>query len=162
MNLLKLTQRVDEPLDRVFPFFSKPENLAEMTPAWLDFQILTPSPISMEKGTIIDYQIGLGPIPTRWRTLISCFEPPFRFVDEQLNGPYSFWHHTHRFESVANGTLLTDEVRYLLPFGVLGHLAHGVLIKSQLKKIFTHRHAVMREKFGGNPEDPVDLKLSRI
>lgn len=162
MFLLKLSQIVDEPLESVFSFFAKPENLAEMTPPWLDFKILTPSPILMEKGAIIDYQIGLGPLPTRWRTLISNFEPSRSFVDEQLNGPYSFWHHTHRFESVAKGTLLTDEVRYLLPLGFLGDLAHSIMIKRQLKKIFTHRHAVMCEKFGGDPKAAVDLTISKI
>ena len=162
MYLLQTNQTVDESLDNVFPFFSKPENLAKMTPPWLDFQILTPSPIPMEKGTIIDYQIGLGPIPTRWRTLISSYEPSNYFVDEQLNGPYSFWHHTHRFKSVEKGTLLSDEVRYLLPFGFMGDLAHSIMIKRQLEKIFTHRHAVMLKKFGGDPKAPVDLKISKI
>ena len=161
MYLLKTSQLVSADLDTVFSFFAKPENLAAITPGWLDFQILTPSPIPMREGAVIDYQIGLGPIPTRWRTMITTFQPPGLFVGEQLDGPYSFWHHTHRFEETAGGTLLHDEVRYLLPLGPLGRMAHGLVIKAQLKRIFEHRHRFIAEKFGGGPEDCTGPEVSR-
>ena len=87
---LNVTHQIDAPLDKVFDFFSKPEkNLSEITPAKLGFNILTPSPIKMEKGTLIDYTIKLMGIPLRWRSLITDYDPPKKFVDEQLKGPYS-------------------------------------------------------------------------
>lgn len=153
MYTLKTSQKVTADLDTVFAFFAKPENLATITPGWLGFQILTPSPIRMKAGALIDYEIKLGPVPTRWRTMITAYEPGVSFVDEQLNGPYSFWHHTHRFEAVPGGTLLLDEIRYLPPFGILGQIAHAVAIKGQLQGIFSHRHRVILEKFGGTLDD---------
>ena len=162
MYQLKTSQRVSSDLNSVYNFFAKPENLAAITPGWLDFQILTPSPIPMREGAVIDYQIGLGPVPTRWRTLITTFRPPHLFVDEQLNGPYSFWHHTHRFEETPEGTVLQDEVRYLLPLGVLGRVAHETVIKSQLLRIFRHRHRFIAEKFGGSLEDCQGPEITRL
>ena len=162
MYQLKTSQRVSADLSTVYNFFAKPENLAAITPDWLDFQILTPSPIPMREGAVIDYQIGLGPVPTRWRTMITTFNPPQLFVDEQLNGPYSFWHHTHRFEETSDGTVLSDEVRYLLPMGILGRLAHEMVIKSQLRKIFSHRHLFIAEKFGGSLEDCQGPEITRL
>ena len=142
-------------LETVFAFFAKPENLATITPGWLRFKILTPSPIPMREGAVIDYLIGLGPVPTRWRSMITTYDPPHLFVDEQLAGPYSFWHHTHRFGHADEGTLLRDEVRYVLPFGPVGELGHTLVIKKQLEGIFTHRAKVIAERFGGSEEGPV-------
>jgi ligand-binding SRPBCC domain-containing protein len=155
VNILRTRQLVTADLETVFPFFARPENLAAITPDWLDFRILTPSPIPMRPGAVVDYLIRLGPVPQRWRTMITTYDPPHVFVDEQLGGPYSFWHHTHRFEAAEGGTLLTDEVRYLLPFGALGELAHRLVIKRQLAAIFRHRHRIIADKFGeggGLPE----------
>ena len=148
MYLLETQQLVATRRDTVFPFFARPENLAAITPPWLDFAILTPSPIPMRVGALIDYSIRLGPLPTRWRTMISTLDAPRMFVDEQLMGPYSFWHHTHGFEERAEGTLLTDQVRYLPPLGPLGRLAHGMLIRHSLLRIFRHRRAFIAERFG--------------
>jgi hypothetical protein len=162
MYLLSTSQTVSSDLETVFTFFAQPENLARITPPWLDFQILTPLPLTMRTGAVIDYQIKLGPIPTRWRTLITGFEPGKMFVDEQLNGPYSFWHHTHRFAATDQGTLLTDEVRYLPPLGVLGDLAHALAIKGQLQGIFRHRHRVVDEMFGGVSAGTQAPRITRI
>ena len=140
---LNITQQIDAPLEKVFDFFSKPENLAEITPSKLGFNILTPSPIVMEKGTLIDYTIKLFGIPIRWRTLITAYNPPKKFVDEQLKGPYSFWHHTHTFEAIDQGVEMKDIVRYSIPFGVLGRILHFLWIKNDLKKIFNHRKKVI-------------------
>ena len=142
-------QFVPRPRDEVFAFFARPENLGTITPPWLDFRILTPSPVPMERGAVIDYVIRLGPLPTRWRTLITHYDPPRLFVDEQLQGPYSFWHHTHDFVEKEGGTLIRDRVLYVLPFGPLGALAGGALIRRQLDAIFAHRRRVIAARFGG-------------
>lgn len=162
MYRLSARQTVPTPRDEVFEFFARPENLGRITPDWLDFRILTPSPVPMRQGAIIDYRIGLGGLPTRWRTIISTHEPPLRFVDEQLRGPYDFWHHTHEFEPVEGGTLLIDRVIYDPPFGPLGRIAHGLLIRGQLMRIFTHRHRVIAERFGEMEGAPSVLTIERI
>ncbi|MDO9171974.1 MAG: SRPBCC family protein [bacterium] len=142
-------QFVPRPRAEVFGFFAEPENLARITPPWLGFRILTPSPIAMKEGALIDYVVRLGPLPTRWRTLITRYEPPALFVDEQLAGPYSFWHHTHTFAERDGGTLIGDHVRYGLPFGPLGELVHGLAIHRQLRAIFAHRRRVLDELYPG-------------
>ena len=103
MHTLTTEQTVTAPLAQVSDFFSRPENLARLTPPHLAFEILTPLPVTMRPGAVIDYLIRLGPLPMRWRTLISDFDPPHGFVDQQLSGPYSFWHHTHTFIAVPGG-----------------------------------------------------------
>jgi ligand-binding SRPBCC domain-containing protein len=140
-------QLVRKPLEEVFPFFERPENLETLTPPNLDFFILTPSPIRMKTGALIDYTIRLMGINMRWSTLITDYEPPFRFVDEQLKGPYSYWHHTHTFRETDDGTWIMDEVRYVVPFGLLGKILHGVFIRRMLEKIFAHRAEVIRSIF---------------
>ncbi len=148
MQLLTSQQFVSAPLEEVFAFFGQPENLGRITPGWLGFQMLTPPPVKMREGALIDYQISLGPFPTRWRTLITAFDPPHLFIDEQLSGPYSFWHHTHRFETKGKGTNIIDEIRYLLPFGPLGSLVNTLAVRRQLKGIFAHRREFINELFG--------------
>lgn len=145
---------VARPRERVFPFFAQPENLALITPPSLRFRLLTPSPVTMEKGRVIDYTIRVMGLPTRWRTLITHYDPPWCFVDEQLSGPYSFWHHTHRFEPRDGGTLLFDEVHYALPillFGPARHLFHTLYIRPTLERIFDYRQQVFQGLFNGNP-----------
>jgi len=162
VHLLRTLQRVETDRETVFGYFSQPENLAELTPDWLRFRILTPSPASMREGALIDYRIGLGPVPTRWRTMITSFDPPYAFVDEQLLGPYSFWHHTHRFEEAADGTLLIDEIRYVLPYGLLGEVVHALAIRRQLARIFGYRHRRIAEKFGDRPDPRSGLEFLRV
>jgi ligand-binding SRPBCC domain-containing protein len=148
-HLLEREQVVSTPLGEVFAFFARPENLAEITPPRLGFEILTPPPLQMGEGSLIDYTIRpFGP-PMHWRTLITAYAPPHRFVDQQLKGPYLFWHHTHSFEAVEGGTRIRDQVRYLLPFGPLGRLVHRLLVRRQLEAIFDHRARVIRRRFGG-------------
>lgn len=101
----------------------------------------------MRVGTLIDYTVKPMIFPIRWRTLITDYDPPRRFVDEQLKGPYSFWHHTHTFEEKDGGTLITDDVRYVIPFGIIGRMAHFLFVKRQLKKIFDFREKVISEIF---------------
>ena len=148
MHLLRATLRVPQPRDQVFAFFASAENLALVTPPEMRFAIRTPLPIVMREGTLIDYTIGLHGIPMRWRTRISRWIPGEEFEDEQLRGPYAVWVHRHSFrDDGAGGTIIDDEVRYRLPFGVLGNLAHP-LVRRQLARIFAYREERVRELLG--------------
>jgi len=163
---LKREQWVDRPLARVFPFFEKPENLALVTPPSLGFRLLTPSPVPMEQGRIIDYTIRVMGARVRWRSLISTYRPPFHFVDEQLMGPYSFWHHSHRFEDAGSGTRLLDEVRYAMPSYLPGPLSaalHRWQLRPRLEQIFDYRQRQFQRLFGGPASvvGPFQLDLSR-
>lgn len=147
----KREQPVARPRERLFGFFARPENLALITPPHLGFRLLTPSPVEMSKGRLIDYTIRLMGLPVRWRTLISHYDPPRSFVDEQLRGPYSFWHHEHRFEALDDGTLIVDRVRYALPLltaGPLGEALHALYIRPTLEQIFDYRRDVFANLFG--------------
>lgn len=154
---LRVDQFVARPLGEVFAFFETPENLEAITPPWLGFRILTPRPIEMRPGAVIDYRISLRGVPMRWRTLISTHEPPRVFVDEQVRGPYALWHHEHRFEEVGAsasgpaGVWIRDTVTYRLPF-VLGleRAAHAVLVRPDLARIFEHRRRMVGELVGGS------------
>ncbi len=149
MNIytLKNEQEIERPLREVFSFFENPENLAILTPKSLNFKILTPSPIIMKAGALIDYTIQVLGIEQRWTTLITSYEPPFRFVDEQIKGPYAFWHHTHTFSETSAGTLIKDEVRYAIPFGLVGTLAQEIFVKKELDKIFRFRAETIERHF---------------
>jgi len=155
MHLLTKEQFVPAPLEEVFAFFERPENLARITPGWLGFRILTPSPVPMREGAIVDYEVRLGPIPTRWRSMITTFDPPHLFVDQQILGPYSFWHHTHAFAPAPGGTTIRDEVRYLLPLGPLGRLVRVAVVARQLEAIFAHRRRAVEELFSSGTRSPI-------
>jgi ligand-binding SRPBCC domain-containing protein len=148
MYRLERTQVVPRPVEEVFPFFADAANLGELTPPFLGFTILTPSPIDMKPGTLIDYRIKLHGIPMKWRTRIEELVPNERFVDVQLKGPYKTWRHLHTFRAVPGGTELGDVVDYELPLGPLGGLAHAVMVRRQLATIFDYRATVMRARFG--------------
>lgn len=149
MKIYTLTaeQSVPQPLAEVFAFFERPENLAKITPPSLGFVIVTPTPIAMKAGTLIDYTIKVMALRLRWRTLISQYDPPHAFVDEQLKGPYRLWQHRHSFREVEGGTLISDEVTYALPLGILGRIAHSLFVRRQLQGIFAHRARVIGEEF---------------
>jgi ligand-binding SRPBCC domain-containing protein len=131
-----------------FEFFKDPRNLSRITPPWLDFSIHTENPV-MQVGARIDYTINWQGVPLRWKTIISEYEPPFHFVDVQLQGPYRYWEHTHSFQPSEDGTLVTDTVRYVLPFGLLGRIAHTTIVRRQLAAIFRFRQQVLMELLGG-------------
>lgn len=142
-RLLATALRIPLPRDDVFRFFADVENLGRITPPELAFRIRTPLPITVGAGTIIDYTIGLYGLPMRWRTRILDWEPPHRFTDDQVRGPYAEWHHTHTFrDDGAAATIMEDAVRYRLPLGPLGDLAHP-LVKLQLRRIFSYRQATI-------------------
>jgi len=132
-------QRLPGPPDAVFPFFANACNLEAITPPLLRFKMLTPDPIVMGAGTLLRYRLRVHGVAVSWLTEIREWDPPHRFVDEQLEGPYALWHHTHTFEDDgAGGTLMRDVVRYELPLGALGEIAHG-LVRRDIKQIFDHR-----------------------
>jgi ligand-binding SRPBCC domain-containing protein len=148
IHVLTREQQLPAPPEAIFPFFGDALNLEAITPPWLGFEVVTPRPIAMAAGTLIEYRLRLHAVPIRWRTTIAVWDPPHRFVDVQLSGPYKLWHHTHDFESLAGGrTLMRDTVRYALPFGPLGEVAHRVLVKRDLERIFDFRRASVRQSF---------------
>ena len=149
MYQLERQQFVPRPRDEVFAFFAEARNLEKLTPAFLNFRILNPLPIELRGGTLIDYQIRLGGLPMRWRTRIESFEAPERFVDVQLSGPYRCWRHVHEFEDMPGGTRVTDSVTYALPFGFVGALAHRLLVRRLLERIFDYRQQRLAELFPG-------------
>ena len=147
---LESNQFINKPIEEVFQFFSKPENLSVFTPAKLGFKILSPNPIKMGVGRLIDYNIYLMGIPIHWRTLITDYEPPNMFVDQQIKGPYTMWHHTHTFHKVKGGVEIKDRVVYSIPFGFLGRLLNYLWIKRDLNNIFLHRKKVIDKLFENN------------
>ncbi|MCA9036636.1 MAG: SRPBCC family protein [Planctomycetaceae bacterium] len=142
--LLETTQLLSGSLTEVFEFFSDAMQLETITPKWLHFHVTTPRPIVIQEGTLIDYRLKLRGIPIKWRTRISEWAPPFRFVDEQLRGPYLWWHHTHYFEQVGNYVKMTDRVHYGVPGG---RFVHWLCVKNDVKRIFEYRQTQMKKLF---------------
>jgi ligand-binding SRPBCC domain-containing protein len=140
VHRLQREQYVDRPLVDVFDFFAEAHNLERITPPWLSFTVLTPDPIEMRVGTLIDYRLRVHGIPLRWTSRIEDWEPGRSFVDRQLRGPYGLWHHRHTFAAEGQGTVVRDEVDYALPFGALGDLTHPLFVRRDLERIFTYRH----------------------
>ncbi len=143
--ILKRELTIDLPRAEVFDFFANAGNLERITPQELNFHIITPQPIDIRKGALIDYRLKLRGLPVTWRTEISVWEPPFRFVDQQLKGPYKQWIHTHTFTEIDPGTtLIEDEVRYRLPMEPLGDIAH-FMVRRELDYIFDFRQKAVAE-----------------
>ncbi len=142
---LESVQFLPQPLERVFEFFADAHQLEAITPPWLHFSVLTPRPIRMGKDIRIDYRLRLHGFPVRWQSIISVWEPPFRFVDEQVIGPYRHWHHEHRFESAASGLLCRDTVDYEVPGGTL---VDAIFVRPDLRKIFRFRRKKLEALFG--------------
>ncbi len=132
------------PPEEVFPFFADAANLDAITPPWLHFRIVTPPPIVMRAGALIDYRLRVRGMPLRWRTLISDWEPPHRFVDRQLRGPYRLWEHEHTFTPHKGGTLARDNIRYAVPFDFL---VHKWLVRPDVERIFAHRETALKQRF---------------
>ena len=134
----------------VFALFADAFQLERLTPPWLRFRVLTPSPIEMHKGRLIDYQLRLHGFPVHWRTEITGWEPPVRFEDSQIRGPYSLWAHTHTFEEVDGGTLVRDRVVYRVPGG---SLVNRLFVQGDLRRIFSYRHEKLPGLLGVSEAD---------
>ena len=151
---LKTEQYIDHSIEKVFEFFSRPDNLSVITPEKMHFKIITPLPLQMGKGKIIDYTIKVFIFFTiRWRSIISSYDVPNEFTDEQLLGPYAFWHHQHHFKMHIEGTLMSDTVTYAMPYGWLGRLIHWVSVKNQLQWIFHFRAKKLEEIFAESTQN---------
>jgi len=140
VHVLERRQRLPVPAERAFAFFGDAHNLEAITPPWLRFRVLTPGAIEMRPGALIEYRLRLHGLPVSWLTRIEVWEPPHRFVDVQLRGPYALWEHTHTFEPAGEGAVvIRDRVRYALPLGWLGELARRLFVRRDLDRIFDHR-----------------------
>ena len=148
--VLSTTMWVPLSLLNMFEPFSDAFQLQQLTPPWLKFRVLTPGPIEMRRGQLIDYQIGLHGMPIRWRTEITEWDPPFRFTDSQIKGPYRRWVHSHTFEEVDGGTLMRDRVEYSV---LGGALVNRLFVKGDLQQIFNYRHEQLPGILGVRAED---------
>lgn len=149
--MYRFTQTIElpRPLDEVFAFFADAQNLQALTPPWLSFRILTPTPIEMKVGALIDYRLTVRYLPMRWRTEITEWDPPHRFADSQLRGPYKRWHHTHEFHATPDGTAVTDRLEYDLYGGrLVGGLIHRFFVQRDVHTIFHYRSQRLGELFG--------------
>ena len=148
MHSLEQTQRIAAPPERVFPFFSDPANLARLTPPWLNFRIAGEPLDRIAEGVRIEYRIRWMRLRLRWVTRITRWNPPSGFQDVQEKGPYRTWVHTHAFRAVEGGVAMSDRVDYELPFGPLGRIAHALVVRRQLRRIFDFRRKAIEEIFG--------------
>ncbi len=136
-----------KPLAEVFAFFADAGNLETLTPPWLRFELITRTPIDMAPGTMIDYRLRLFGLPVRWRSEITAWEPPVRFVDEQRRGPYRLWRHTHTFAAEDGGTRVEDHVEFS---ALGGAIVNEWIVARDLRRIFSYRHHQLDRLFGGN------------
>jgi ligand-binding SRPBCC domain-containing protein len=151
-HILHRELTLDLPREQVFEFFADAGNLERITPPELSFHIITPQPIEVHKGTLIDYKLKLHGLPMTWRTEITTWNPPFEFVDTQLRGPYAQWIHRHTFTEIDESkTLIEDEVRYRLPLEPLGDIAHFI-VRRELNYIFDYRQKAVKKILGGRSE----------
>lgn len=152
VHLLERAQRVPLDVDETFRFYSEVGNLEHITPPWLRFRILDPRPDRLLGGAHLQYSLVLHFVPIRWTTEIDEWEPPHRFTDFQVRGPYKLWEHTHTFEPASGGgTLMRDTIRYAIPYGPLGSLAHVAFVRRDLRRIFDYRRDAVSALLGGKP-----------
>jgi ligand-binding SRPBCC domain-containing protein len=150
----------DRSLPNTFKVFEDPYNLAKITPPWLNFRVTSTERVQMRKGAEIQYVIRWLRVPVRWETIITEYDPPHRFVDEQERGPYTLWRHHHTFEETAEGTQVKDRVEYRLPLGWVGRLVHATVVRRQLLAIFRYRQRELARMFGGKARQLVPPYIS--
>lgn len=148
VHTLVREHHVDASPEEVFAFFGDALNLQRITPPWLGFRLLTPTPIAMAPGTRIEYRLRLHGLPLRWLTEITVWEPPVRFVDLQLRGPYRLWHHTHSFVPEGDGVRVRDVICYALAMGALGQLVDAAFVRRDLARIFDYRQQAVASILG--------------
>lgn len=140
---------VGTPLEEVFPFFSDARNLERLTPPWVGFEVLSKGDLAMTQGLLIDYRIRIHGVPIIWRTEITEWDPPHRFQDTQLKGPYALWEHTHRFmPATTDTTVMTDVIRYRPKGGPFAPLINRALVARDVRRIFEYRSTVLHGIFG--------------
>lgn len=141
VHVMRFEQRLEAPPEAVFPFFADARNLEAITPPLLRFRLLTPEPVAMGVGTFLQYALRIHGVPVSWDTLIQEWEPPHRFIDVQVRGPYRLWHHTHSLEPVDDGsaTVMRDTVRYAVGFGFFGEVARRAVVVRDVRAIFAFR-----------------------
>lgn len=142
--ILETRQLLPAKLDSVFPFFAEAENLERITPPLLQFRIVTPTPIEMRTGIQIEYALKLHGFPMKWLSHIALWDPPNRFVDEQVRGPYKRWWHEHAFFDTPDGTLVHDRIEYQV-YG--GPLIERVFVRGDLHTIFSYRRMELARTF---------------
>ena len=147
-HVLEREQLVAAPPATVFAFFAEARNLERITPPWLRFAVLTSGRIEMAVGTSIAYRLRLHGVPVRWTSRIEEWEPGRGFVDRQVRGPYRLWHHRHEFSALDGGTVVRDRVRYALPLGIVGAIAHALFVRRDLERIFDFRREAVRRELG--------------
>lgn len=145
---LSMTQWLPQPREEIFRFFSDAHNLEDITPDLLGFKVVTPDPITIQQGTLIDYKLKIRGVPIRWTTRIAQWDPCNMFVDEQLKGPYRKWVHTHTFTDENGGTRCDDHVEYAPPGGPLAPLINKLAVQRDVASIFAYRAKVLEQKFG--------------
>lgn len=146
---INATQTLPRPIDEVFPFFTDAYNLERLTPSFLGFKVLTPKPIEMRSGTVINYTLKVHHIPIRWKTTIQDWNPPHMFVDNQDKGPYTLWHHTHMFSKSDDGssTLCNDTVLYKPKGWILAPLINKLFVQRDVRNIFQYRFTQLESIF---------------
>lgn len=148
--LVTMSQWLPRVPEDLFTFFGDAYNLEKITPELLNFHVVTPRPIEMRPGTLIDYKLRVRGVPIRWRTRIEAWDPPVGFIDNQLRGPYKLWHHTHTFTAERGGTRCEDVVRYRPPGGPLAPLINKLVVQRDVLAIFRHRAKWLAEHFAVN------------
>uniref|UniRef100_A0A832MII4 CDP-paratose 2-epimerase n=1 Tax=Eiseniibacteriota bacterium TaxID=2212470 RepID=A0A832MII4_UNCEI len=148
VHVFRSEQWVPRGLDETFAFFADARNLEAITPPFLRFRILTPGPIEMREGTLIDYALRLHGVPLRWRTRIDAWRPGQSFTDRQVRGPYARWVHLHTFEPARGGTWVRDRVEYALPLDPLSRPVHALLVRPDVERIFAYRRDVIARTLG--------------
>ncbi len=145
MHRIERRQVVARSLEETFAFYAQPRNLGRITPRWLRFRLVCGEALTMRRGLRIHYRIHPFGFPQRWTSEITEYDPPFRFVDEQVVGPYKRWRHVHEFRALGDATEIVDTVEYELPLGRLGRLAHSLIVGRQLRTIFDYRERIVAE-----------------
>ena len=144
---LARSQWLPKSIEDAFAFFSRPENLEEITPPLLRFHIVR-ADRELHEGSRIEYQLRVRGVPMRWVSEITEWKPPYRFVDTQLRGPYALWRHQHTFTTERGGTRIGDEVEYAMPLGIAGVIAHALVVRRDVESIFDYRQRRLAELLG--------------
>ncbi|MGN6195636.1 MAG: SRPBCC family protein [Ginsengibacter sp.] len=136
-------------INTAWDFFSSAKNLARITPPELDFKILTDlGEKDIYRGMLIDYTLKpLFGIRLHWQTEIWKLKKPRMFIDRQLKGPYKIWEHTHEFIQKEKGIIMKDAVKYQLPFGIIGKMAHSLIVRKKIEHIFNYRKEILSKIF---------------